>query len=304
MDQPHKLRLLLLGPPAIYLGESPVHVQRRSLRTLLFYLGYQYDPVTRANLTLLFWPDESEPEARRHLREVLSKLRTELPDPNMLITEQDTVSLDHNRIYVDALEFIHLLQNAGTQHLELNGLPLEETVLQKFHKALSLWRSPRFMAGAHLSDSIEIDRWMLNTAQVLEQSRQRLVERLADHYAATGNQDAAIHWLHVALEEDEFNPELHNRLVSTLRSFGRMGEALNYAKSLEELYQREGLGALPRTLKVLVDQVRSEISRPARLSAHTLAIAACDPDPICGPWPDIARIAVTLPTKRCSDDIR
>jgi DNA-binding SARP family transcriptional activator len=262
MDQQHKLRLLLLGPPAIYLGESSLHVQRRSLRTLLFYLGYQNSSISRAKLTLLFWPDESEPEARRHLREVLSKLRAELPDPNMLITEQDTVSLDHNRVYVDALEFTHLLQNAGTQHLELNGLPLDETVLQKFHKALSLWRSPRFMAGAHLSDSIEIDRWMLNTAQVLEQSRQRLVERLADHYAATGNQDAAIHWLHVALEEDEFNPELHNRLVSTLRSFGRMGEALNYAKSLEELYLREGLGALPRTLKVLVDQVRSESAGP------------------------------------------
>jgi len=258
MDQPRKLRLLLLGPPIIYLGETSVHIQRRLLRTLLFYLGYQYFPVTRANLTLMFWPDEPESTARRHLREVLSKLRTQLPDPDILITEEDTVSLDAERVYVDALEFSNILQNAGTQHLELNGLPLNESTLQKFCTAINLWRSPRFMAGAHLSDSVEIDHWMLNTAQVLEQSRQRLVERLADHYTAIGDQDSAVHWLQVALQEDEFNPELHYRLVSTLHSFGRVSEALNYTKSLEELYQREGLGTLPRNLKVLIDQVRSE----------------------------------------------
>ncbi|HTX78041.1 MAG TPA: AAA family ATPase, partial [Longilinea sp.] len=262
MDQPYRLRLLLLGPPLISLDETPIHIQRRSLRTLLFYLGYLNSPVTRANLTLLFWPEESEPEARRHLREVLSKLRTQLPNPDMLVTEEDTVGLDTSRVYVDALDFSHIVQDIGAHHLELNGLPLDEAVLQKLHQALTLWRSPRFMAGAHLSDSIEVDRWLLNTAQVLEQSRQRLVERLADHYAAIGNQDAAIHWLHVALEEDEFNPELHSRLVSALHTFGRMGEALSYAKSLEELYQREGLGALPHTLKILVDQIRSETFNP------------------------------------------
>lgn len=144
------LRILLLGPPQVEYGGRSLRIQRRLLRTLLFYLAAQSDPVGRQTLIDLFWPDEDEEDARRHLRETLSKLRLALPLPTLIHAAQDLVSLDQTQVYVDVREFQTLLHQVRI-YLKLPlAAPLPEAVYQKLCKAVGLWRGQRFLAGVEL----------------------------------------------------------------------------------------------------------------------------------------------------------
>jgi DNA-binding SARP family transcriptional activator len=257
------LRLLLLGPPAVYRGEDPVQIQRRIQRALLFYLAAEAGPKSRAELTTLFWPEESDDLARRHLREALSKLRTQLaaalPGEEVLVAGQDRVELDERFVYVDTREFQKILDQVGHATWQLSpNKPLPEAVYQRLLKAVRLWRSPRFMAGANLPSSGELDDWLTRLSQNLEHTRERVLERLAAHARAVGDLEAALHWLRMALETDALNENLHYRVLEALISLGRRTEAIKHYRSLQELLQRE-LGAAPSAaLQALVQKVGQE----------------------------------------------
>ena len=143
-----KLEILLLGPLEFKYGGNQLHIRRRLVRTLLAYLGYQQVMISRAELLLLFWPDESDTLGRKRLREILSKLRQELPDPDILLTNDDQVGLDQEHIYVDALDFEILNEQVirSAQQVPQNRA-LSDNTHQRLIQAINLWRSPLFMAG-------------------------------------------------------------------------------------------------------------------------------------------------------------
>jgi predicted ATPase len=264
MTEEPTLRILLLGASAFYSGETPLHIQRRLLRWLLAYLGTQKDKVGRSDLILLFWPDEAEEDARRHLRETLSKLRAQLPDPDLIVTEQDRVGLNFNRVYSDVLEFQQLYaQTSRICEQTPASVPLTQAVRQQVRSAIRLWRSGRFMAGAALPGSEGLSNWLLFTSQQLETQRQRLLERLVDHDIASGDVDSAINGLRLVLEGDETNESLQFRLLSLLHQQNRYSEALNYCSHLQELFRREGYSELPPALLSLSRKIRERASQPA-----------------------------------------
>ena len=54
---PNRIRILLLGPPAVYRGDQLLVIARREVRALLYYLACQRASVSRGELILQFWPD-------------------------------------------------------------------------------------------------------------------------------------------------------------------------------------------------------------------------------------------------------
>ncbi len=264
MTARNDLRILLLGTPLIQASGQPLQIQRRLLRWMLFFLACQKDMVGRADLILMFWPDAAEEDGRRHLREMLSKLRAQLPDPDLIITAQDRVGLDSKRVTSDVLEFEALVaQTARACGQTPAATPLTQAVYQKVVQAVRLWRSERFLAGAALPESEGLSDWLFSTGQELETQHQRLLERLADHDTASGDIDSAIERLRLALEGDETNETLHFRLLTLLHKQGRYSEALNYCTYLQELFRREGYGELPPSLLSLSRNIRQGASQPA-----------------------------------------
>jgi len=255
------LRILLLGPPEIYMDSKPIHIQRRAVRLLLMYLAYNNRPISREKLMFLLWPEESESVGRRRLREVLSKLRAELPDPEILITDNDLVGLDQEHTWVDALEFADLFKQispVATQTPNSGAFP--ETTYLLMQKAIKLWRAVHFMAGSSLPESSEFDRWLSESAYTLEHDRTTMLGWLADHAAATGDLDEAIRWARMILEVDEFNVEVNRNLLGWLSQLGRRSEALSYIDYLHRLYSREGYSDLPRILEDVGQRIRSQAS--------------------------------------------
>lgn len=278
-DQP-MLNILLLGAPSISIEDQPLQIQRRLLRWMLYFLACQKDMVGRSDLILLFWPDEPEEDGRRHLREMLSKLRAQLPNPNLIITEQDRVSLDFRGAFSDVLEFQTLYgQTARICAQTPAATPLTQAVHQQVMRAVRLWRSPRFLAGASLPESESLNDWLLSTSQQLEIQHQRLLERLVDHDIATGDVESAIQWLRSALEGDETNESLHYQLLNLLYNQNRYSEALNHCAYVQELFQRDGYEELPPSLLRLSRQIREESAHPTSESDRPS-------------WPSLADIQV------------
>lgn len=256
------LRILLLGPPAIYLGGQPYQIDRRLNRSLLFYLAAQEAPVSRAELIELFWPEADEETGRKRLRETLSKLRSDLPDASLLLSYQDQVSLDFDRIYVDRREFQALVNQTSRALQMYAGMPLPEPTYQQLVKAARLWRSPRFMAGANLSARAGIDSWLVASAQTQEFILQRVLVRLAEHSALTGDLETALQWMYQATEVEPFNDDNHLRVLQWLRDLGRRGDALKYFQQVSADYERDGY-RLPAEILQLGADLQQEAAHPA-----------------------------------------
>jgi len=256
------LKVLLLGPPAVYWDDAPLTIQRRSLRVILYYLAQQENMIDRAQLILALWPDDDESTGRRRLRELLSKLRAELPDARLLIADQDRIGLDRSRLYVDALAFdaifkeINPIVNTIPRHL-----PLPERTHQQMQAAINLWRTPYFMAGVHMPESEELDRWVSETGRMLERRNVLMIDRLSDHYAATGDIESAVSWLGRILEEEPDNEDWQARNLTWLNQLNRRSEAIAYHEYLLRYYTDRG-EKIPERIKnasVPVSQQANEI---------------------------------------------
>lgn len=257
-----KLSVLLLGAPVVKWGDEIIHIQRRNQRALLYYLAGQFHPVGRSELMLLLWPEKPEEEARRFLREHLSKLRTELPDHDLLNADRELVWLDFNRVTVDVQEFNNLLNaNRRTAHLVARNEPLPIQVYQELARAVNLWHGEDFLAGFEYPDTDGYDQWMSQNRQTLEMSRQFCLLRLADHAAAVGNLEENLQWMKLAVRRDEFNADLHFAILNDLLGLGRQAEAAAYYDYLRDLYQEDE--GLPAVLAQLAGRLEKPRSGPA-----------------------------------------
>lgn len=257
------LRVLLLGPPQVELDGHPLSIRRRVTRALLFYLASRGGTVGRDELLTLFWENEPESVARSRLREVLSRLRSELGDPELLVTDLTLVGLDFTRLAVDQIEFQELIDQAGRVPWQIPPeTPLPAGTYQLLRQAIGLWRSPRFLAGADLPSTPGLDDWLTNTRQHLEHLHGHVLERLADHADAIGDLEQAMNFARLALSNDNLNEDLHYRILHSLVRMGRHSEGREYFNYLQGLLRRElDTGPSPRLVD-LYRQIR-EAERPS-----------------------------------------
>ena len=113
LEQPTTLQqhltIRLLGFPILTWNNTCLAISRRLVRALLYRLACDGEPVARAHLQLLFWPDVPESIARRNLSHLLTHLRRSLPNPQILLTTRDEVRLDSSQMSCDVIEFKHAL---------------------------------------------------------------------------------------------------------------------------------------------------------------------------------------------------
>lgn len=253
------LKILVLGPPAILLNDRAITIQRRQLRTMLYFLACHPDGIGRGNLLSYFWPQSTESDGRRQLRELLSKLRSQIPESNILETGSDRIWLNQDLVYSDAQHFQSLIQPARDFHgNSQNSNLLSADVAEMLERAASLWRSPSFLAGARISNTPEFENWQRETSSKLELFRLQCLERLGNHYAATGNLDKAILFVQKALETDPVNEVLQAQLLTLLNSAGRVSEAQTYFSYLQDLYQREYDTPPPMPVQLALEEFSQE----------------------------------------------
>src|SRR5215207_1060323 len=233
------LRIALLGPPALTWGDQSFAIARRQARALLYRIAAAAHPVPREQLGYLLWPESTEATARRNLTVLLTQIRRALPQPDLLVTADDAIGLDHTAAETDTVALAELIPQAtGARRLDL----LADAVRQ--------YRGP-FLDGFALPDSSEFDAWASQERQVWERRYLDALAVLVEGYAAAGDYHAAIEAAQRALATDELAEDMHRRLIALYAAVGDRTAAMRQFEHCVVVLERElGVDPLPETRAV------------------------------------------------------
>ena len=254
-----ELQINLLGPPEIRWEGQLLNIKRRIPRTMFFYLASHENFVGRGTLLTTFWEDAPADFARRRLREALSRIRADIPDPGILTAHSNLVGLDQTKILVDHRQFLNLLDSISGQPWKVPlENPLPQPLLQTVSRATNLWRGSQFMEGVNLPDSRPIEDWLRQTNQQLTHFRTRLFVLLSDHYEVSGKLEEALDCAYKALESDNLNEELHSRVLRLLIDMQHYQEARQYYSFVINLLSDEFNSHPSHQLVSLYRQIQRE----------------------------------------------
>jgi len=141
MSPENRLMIHMLGQPRIFWGDQQIVIQRKLARIFIYYLACQKSMIGRSDLVVVFWPDS--PNSRQHLRDLLSKLRAELPDPDIILTDRDWIGLDYAKVNSDVLIFEDLYEQLSLPFLNIENRPLPEAIYRKMLNAINMWSGLR-----------------------------------------------------------------------------------------------------------------------------------------------------------------
>jgi DNA-binding SARP family transcriptional activator len=249
-DSPPALRLALLGPFRLWRGAAPVHLPSRPARTLLAVLALQMgQPVERARLLALLWPDQAAARARRSLSQALWLARQALPelraaldaDPERLCLRVDPA--DPGALWVDVARFRQALASTGpgsdAQVLDDQALEAVQAGLELYQgELLSGWDDDRLLGDWLLND------WLLDHRRALHGLWLSGLEALTRAYERRQNPARALETATRWADADPLSEEAHGAVMRLAASLGRMGEALAGYERLTLTLRRE-LGSEP-----------------------------------------------------------
>lgn len=250
------LRIIVLGTPYLLWNEKPLTIKRRIPRAILFFLAAEGKPISRNSLQTLFWPEETEDVARARFRDNLSKLRSALPDPDLVQTIDETLILAPEKVRVDLIEFNGLVKQMGKLPWKLSPtIPLSTALYNALVSAARLWQGPGLLSGLYWPSSSALEDWHRAIEFEAQQTLQRVLARLIDHEAAIGDLDQVINWVYIALQFDKLDENLNFLLLKTLISLDRRTEARKHFQEIETLFQLELGSELPEAIQMLQEQV-------------------------------------------------
>ncbi|HUM70107.1 MAG TPA: BTAD domain-containing putative transcriptional regulator [Chloroflexota bacterium] len=234
-----KLRLKLLGAPAVSIGGEPVtgFVSNKAT-ALLFYLAATGKSYTRETLAGLLWGDSNEERARKNLRDVLFNLRPLVGD--YLLISRQSIELNKAANYdVDVARFTTMLQDLG----DLRNSPLSPTAKVLLWEAVDLYEG-EFLEGFHVSQAPDFEIWLLEERERLHRLAVQSLHILTEYLTQQGNTGLGIKYASRLLALEPWREETHRQLMHLLVWSGQRSAALAQYETCRRLL-RENLGVEP-----------------------------------------------------------
>ncbi len=243
------LTIRLLGSIELRHGDELIQINRRIERFILYILAVEHKLVSRTTLIDLLWPQAEQMDPRAALRTALSRLRKNLVDPDLIVTEFDTVRLDLNRCSLDVAKFedyFHSLDTTLSSYQENRTLPGQ--IVNQVQKALELWRGDRIILGENFSAYPELEFWHQIHNNELTYQRKLLMLRLAEHYQSAGQLELALKYFFLLGQLDVLNVSNHLTVLEILAQLGKHNDVLTYCDDLETVYEMEFNAPLPTAI--------------------------------------------------------
>jgi DNA-binding SARP family transcriptional activator len=236
---PAQLHVHLLGTPEVTWQGEPLDLPRRQVRALLYRLAVDTQPISRDSLCFLFWPDVGETTARHNLSRLLTLLHRTLPDPGILVAQDDRVELRRACVWCDTRS-LHALSAAWHDHGAIDAL----------RQAADLYRGP-FLDGFCLPDSPEFDLWASQERAHWERLALQALFALVEALALDGDYPGAIAYAQRALAIDELAEDVQRRLIELHALAGQRSAALRQYEQCVAVLERElGVDPTPATQAV------------------------------------------------------
>ncbi|MEZ0283615.1 MAG: BTAD domain-containing putative transcriptional regulator, partial [Thermoleophilia bacterium] len=233
------LRARLFGGLAVEVdGRAVADVPGMKPRALLAYLLSRPEPVSRARLAGVFWPDVLDTSARASLRSALWSVRAALEavgGGDYLVADRASAGLapDLPR-WIDAEEAERLLAAGDRASLE---------------RAVELAARPFLPEIA--------DEWAIEAQDAWRDRLVAALDRLAELAEADGDAPAAIEWTRRALRHDRLREAGHRALIRRLAAAGERAQAMAAYRRCRDVLSAE-LGIPPSAeTRELADGLRT-----------------------------------------------
>jgi predicted ATPase/DNA-binding SARP family transcriptional activator len=253
------LRLFLFGALRIEHNGVPVLLGRSRAQALLAYLALSRQPLERARLLALLWPEFDTDSARNNLRRELSLLKTSLSN-ELLVADRRTVAWNMQAAaWVDVAVFQDQVA-AWTQH----GHPAEElcsACAAGLAAAVQL-AGDDLLAGFTLPDSAAFDEWLFFQREGLRRQLAGALEALASWHARRGEYDRALEFARRRLALDPLHEPAQRMLMRLYAWAGWHAAALRQYEACAQLLQAE-LGGEPEAETTrLYEQIKARRIEP------------------------------------------
>ncbi len=253
-----KLSVQMLGLPLITWGEQTITIPRRQARMILYFLACHKSMVSRHDLGLVFWPESAN--SRQQLRDHISKLRSELPDPEIIKTDRDWIGLNYDLVNSDVITFEENYDQVSLPFLSNTNRSLPEAIYRKILASVNMWKAPKFMHGLGVLDSEELNDWIEEKNRKLRFKWVNMMLRISQHLIIVGDLDGALNWLEKVSENDEdynFPQAMYLRLEVLYKS-GQYGKAFEFGQSIIEERDTEWFAEYKLPFGTLMQKIEAE----------------------------------------------
>ncbi|MGD8998618.1 MAG: BTAD domain-containing putative transcriptional regulator, partial [Anaerolineae bacterium] len=240
------LHVKLLGDFRLVYGDEPVTgIDTPRLQSLLTYLLLHRDaPQSRHRLAFLFWPDSPEAQALTNLRNLLHRLRNELPNADRFLhVERNTLQWRSMAPFeVDIARFERALDRADEAlRGGLNGARSDGAAARAaLEQAVALYEGD-------LLPSCYQD-WIVPERERLRQAFQRALVSLVRLLEDEQDYDAAIRYAQQLLRQDPLRETSYRHLMRLRALVGdRAGALRTYHKCATVLERELGVQPSPDT---------------------------------------------------------
>jgi LuxR family transcriptional regulator, maltose regulon positive regulatory protein len=217
---PWPIRVRTLGAFEVSLNDTPIEFGRKAPKKTLALLKAviaRGGSAPESTLVDTFWPDETGDAAAKSLTAAVMRLRALLGDPEAVIQQGGSISLDRDRVWVDAWSFERAVSG-----------PSGATQPAGLAVALDLYR------GAFLAQD-EGESWPVATRERL---RSRFIHAVASHAGALEAQERyedAVDWYLRGLDADSVVEPFYQGLMRCYHRLDRMPEAVSAYRRLKQV---------------------------------------------------------------------
>jgi DNA-binding SARP family transcriptional activator/predicted ATPase len=250
-----QLRIKVLGPVQVLLGDSPVTFSRHKALALLVYLAVSGRVHARDTLATLLTDVATTAEAREQLRTTLKDLRRPLGD-YLIVTPESIGLRQDRRIWLDVADLEAAARDA-----------VAPADLGRLEATTALYRG-EFLTGFTLNRAPEFEAWLLGERERSRALLVRVLTRLVEQQDAVGDLPAAMVWARRLLNEEPWHEAMHRRLMRLLARSGQREAALAQYEACRRALAAE-LGSEPQAeTSALCAQIRAgPVAPPSNLPA-------------------------------------
>ncbi len=230
-------RVIPFAPPTIFiraLGRMQVKVnnhtitssewQTQAARDLFFMLLVHSEGMTREEISVIFWPDASQDEAKFRFKNTVYRLRRAV-GKNCVLLDQDIYRFNDKLDYEYDVE-LFLKENALANQAHDTMLKLSH-----FREAIKNYR------GDFLS---EIDEtWAINSRECLKQNYLNILLQVSEIYLDLSNYDLALEYCQRAMDEDNLLEEAYRQAFKIFAATGNRAALVRQYQRCVEVLEKE-----------------------------------------------------------------
>lgn len=225
-DATSRLEIYGLGEGRVVRDGQPVHPsewQAAMAKELFFYI-LLHGPLERDVIGLVFWPDLSTRKMRNSFHTTLHRVRRAV-GADAVVVEGGQYRLGDVNYWFDVEEFETLIERARL-------LPPQDWQAEDLRR-----RAVELYHGDFLPEAERV--WCVLKRESLREMYLRTLIEIGQRHETRKEFEKAIGWYRRALEVDELDEDIHQRIIHCCSEAGRRSDALAQYRHCQDILKRE-----------------------------------------------------------------